>query len=62
VLRRKEVSAVLVGATKPEQVVENAKASDVNLSKTTLDEIEAILDNTPVWPRTYRPNVFYEEE
>ncbi|MHA2071055.1 MAG: aldo/keto reductase family protein, partial [Candidatus Thorarchaeota archaeon] len=31
VLRRKEVSAVLVGATKPEQVVENAKASDVNL-------------------------------
>jgi len=61
ILRRKEISAVLVGATKPEHVVENTKASDVNLSSTTLDEIEAILDNAPEWPRTYRPNIFYEE-
>jgi voltage-dependent potassium channel beta subunit len=62
ILRRPEISAVLMGATKPEQVIENAGASDVSLSKTTLDEIEAILNNPPEWPRTYRPNVFNEED
>ncbi|MHA2066512.1 MAG: aldo/keto reductase family protein [Candidatus Thorarchaeota archaeon] len=62
ILRRKEISAVLIGATKPEQVVENAMASDVNLSKATLDEIESILDNAPIWPRTYTPNVIHEED
>lgn len=58
ILRRPEVSAVLIGATNPEQVIENAGASDANLSKTTLDEIETILNNAPEWPRTYAPNVF----
>ncbi|MFW9913066.1 MAG: aldo/keto reductase, partial [Candidatus Thorarchaeota archaeon] len=62
ILRRPEISAVLIGATKPEQVIENAGASDVSLSKTTLDEIEAILDNAPYWPRTYSPNVYHEED
>ncbi|MHA2020983.1 MAG: aldo/keto reductase family protein [Candidatus Thorarchaeota archaeon] len=61
ILRRPEVSAALIGATKPEQVIENAEASDITLSKTTLDEIESILDNAPHWPRTYTPNLFYEE-
>ncbi|MFW9803118.1 MAG: aldo/keto reductase family protein [Candidatus Thorarchaeota archaeon] len=61
ILRRKEISAVLVGATKLGQIAENTKASDVTLSNTTLDEIEAILDNAPEWPRTYRPNVYHEE-
>ncbi len=60
ILRRPEISAVLIGATKPDHVIENVKASDVVLTKPTLDEIEDILDNTPEWPRTYAPNIFDE--
>ncbi len=62
ILRRPEISAVLIGATKPEHVIENVKASDVNLTASTLDEIEVILDNAPEWPKTYDPNIFYEEK
>lgn len=62
VLRRPEVSAALVGATRPEQVIENVKASDVHLSTETLDEIEIILNNTPQWPYPYNPNIFYEDK
>ncbi|MFW9850235.1 MAG: aldo/keto reductase family protein [Candidatus Thorarchaeota archaeon] len=60
ILRKPEISAVLIGATKPDHVIENVKASDVVLTKPTLDEIEDILDNTPEWPRTYVPNIFDE--
>ena len=62
ILRRPEISAALVGATRPSHVEENVKASDVNLTSTTLEEIEQILDNKPEWPRTYAPNLFHEEE
>jgi len=62
VLRRPEVSAALVGATKPEHVIENVRASDVSLSKNTLDEIESILNNAPKWPYPYHPNSFYEDK
>jgi voltage-dependent potassium channel beta subunit len=62
ILRRPEISATLVGATKPEHVEENVKGSDVNLTSTTLEEIEQILDNKPEWPRTYAPNLFHEED
>ncbi|MFW9975668.1 MAG: aldo/keto reductase family protein [Candidatus Thorarchaeota archaeon] len=62
VLRRPEISAALVGATKPEHVIENVGASDVTLSKNTLDEIEGILNNTPELPAPYRPNIFYEDK
>jgi voltage-dependent potassium channel beta subunit len=61
ILRRSEISAVLIGATKPDHVIENVKASNLTLSKTTLDEIESILDNTPQWPRTYAPNIYDEK-
>lgn len=61
ILRRPEISAALVGATKPEHVIENVKASDVRLSHSTLEEIELILDNKPQWPRTYAPNLPFEE-
>jgi aryl-alcohol dehydrogenase-like predicted oxidoreductase len=53
VLRRPEVASAIVGASRPEQVFDNAKASDVDLDDDTIaamDEIlepVAILDPTP---------------
>jgi aryl-alcohol dehydrogenase-like predicted oxidoreductase len=41
VLRRPEVSAAIIGATRPEQVEENAKASGVKLADDVLARIEA---------------------
>jgi voltage-dependent potassium channel beta subunit len=41
-LRRTSVSSVIVGATRPAQVVENAKASDVKLTSEALDQIERL--------------------
>jgi aryl-alcohol dehydrogenase-like predicted oxidoreductase len=43
VLRRPEVSSAIVGATRPEQVEENARASGVKLDPGTLGRIEAAL-------------------
>ncbi|MHA1302492.1 MAG: aldo/keto reductase family protein [Candidatus Heimdallarchaeaceae archaeon] len=62
ILRRKEISATIIGATKPEHVIENVKASDVLLSKDIIDQIEEILDNKPEWPLTYGPNIYFEDE
>ncbi len=62
VLRRSEVSSAIVGATKPEHVMDNVTASDVNLSKTTIEEIEEVLDNTPEWPQNYAPNIYYKDK
>jgi voltage-dependent potassium channel beta subunit len=62
VLRRPEISAALVGATKPEHVIENVAASDVTLSKDTLEQIEEILDNDPEWPSNYSPNIYYQDK
>jgi len=61
ILRRPEISAAIVGATKPEHVIESAGASDVKLSKEVLDQIEVVLDNTPQWPPTYEPNIYFED-
>ncbi|MFW9960653.1 MAG: aldo/keto reductase family protein [Candidatus Thorarchaeota archaeon] len=61
ILRRPEISAAIVGATKPEHVIESAGASDVNLSKEVLDQIEVVLDNAPQWPPTYEPNIYFED-
>jgi len=38
------------------------KASDVELSKDTLSQIEEILDNEPEWPLTYKPNYYYKDK
>ncbi|GGG09545.1 voltage-gated potassium channel [Paenibacillus albidus] len=43
VLRQPGVSSAIIGATKPEQVLENAKAVDTVLSPDTLQQIEEIL-------------------
>jgi len=43
VLARPEVTSALIGATRPEQVVENVKAAGVKLSAEDLKEIDTIL-------------------
>ncbi len=47
VLQRPEISSTIMGASKPEQVISNAAASEVTLSKNVLQRIEEILDNKP---------------
>ena len=46
-LRKSEISSIITGASKPEQVESNAKASDISLTKEILEKIEQILDNKP---------------
>ena len=48
ILRQPNVSSALIGASRPEQVVENAAASDVVLDEPTLQHIASIIDNEPV--------------
>lgn len=43
ILRQENVASALVGASRPEQVEENCKASDVELSENVLENIENIL-------------------
>ena len=47
ILRKQEVSCAIIGATDPKQVEENVAATDINLDRATLKEIEKILDNKP---------------
>ncbi len=47
VLRRPEVSSAIIGASKPQQIIENVKAVDVVLDEEVLERIEAILGNAP---------------
>ena len=55
ILRRSEISSVITGATTPEQVLENVKASEIKLEKDTLQQIEEILSNAPIFPGPYAP-------
>ena len=43
ILRRPEISSVITGASRPEQVEENVRASGVKLDEDVLAEIEKIL-------------------
>jgi aryl-alcohol dehydrogenase-like predicted oxidoreductase len=56
VLRRPEVASAIVGATRPEQVHANAKASGIQLTPDTLAAIEEALGDTPVQEPTLAPN------
>ncbi|MEO6588253.1 MAG: aldo/keto reductase family protein [Pyrinomonadaceae bacterium] len=47
VLRDKRVSSAIIGATKPEQIKDNAKASGIKLSAETLAKIDKILAEIP---------------
>jgi len=46
-LRRRGISAVITGATKPEHVESNVEAAGVKLTPDVLEEIEGILGNAP---------------
>jgi aryl-alcohol dehydrogenase-like predicted oxidoreductase len=48
VLRRDEVASAIIGASRPEQVYENAPASEVQLSADTLAAIDEALDGIAV--------------
>jgi voltage-dependent potassium channel beta subunit len=61
ILRRSEISAAIVGATRPEHVIESVGASDVELSDDILEQIEEVLDNKPEWPPTYEPNIYHKD-
>ncbi len=43
ILRQENVASALVGASRPEQIEENAKASGITLSQETLAKTEEIL-------------------
>ncbi|MFN8445784.1 MAG: aldo/keto reductase family protein [Caldilineaceae bacterium] len=43
ILRRPELSSAIIGASKPEQVIENVKAADVTLGEEVVAKIEEIL-------------------
>ena len=43
VLRRPEVAAAIVGARRPQQILETAPASDWNLNKEDIEQIEQLL-------------------
>lgn len=47
ILHREEMSCVITGATRPEHVESNVKASEVTLDNDILNQVEEILDNKP---------------
>jgi aryl-alcohol dehydrogenase-like predicted oxidoreductase len=47
-LRQKNLASVIIGASRPEQVFSNVKASGVELSQDTLDAIDEALDGVTV--------------
>jgi aryl-alcohol dehydrogenase-like predicted oxidoreductase len=55
VLRRPELASAIIGATRPEQVHANARASGVQLTPDTLAAIEEALGDTPVKQPTLAP-------
>ena len=55
VLRRPELASAIVGASRPEQVHANAKASGIELSPDTLAAIDAALGDAPVRQPTPAP-------
>jgi aryl-alcohol dehydrogenase-like predicted oxidoreductase len=58
VLREDNVAAAIIGATRPEQVEDNAAASGVELDAATLERIDEILGDSVSWegPASARPS------
>ena len=48
VLRQQNVASAIIGATRPEQVHQNAEASGVKLDQNTLGDIDDALDGVTV--------------
>jgi aryl-alcohol dehydrogenase-like predicted oxidoreductase len=55
VLRRPELASAIVGASRPEQVHANAKASGIELTTDTLAAIDEALGDVPVTQPTLAP-------
>ena len=55
VLRRPELASAIIGASRPEQVHANAKASGIELGSDTLDAIDEALGDAPVMEPTLAP-------
>jgi aryl-alcohol dehydrogenase-like predicted oxidoreductase len=55
VLRRPELASAIVGASRPEQVHANAKASGIELSQDTLAAVDEALGDVPVKEATLAP-------
>jgi aryl-alcohol dehydrogenase-like predicted oxidoreductase len=49
ILRRPEVASAIIGASRPEQVMENIKAAEINLSSDVLEAIDEALGTAPVY-------------
>ena len=49
VLRRSEVTSAIIGASRPEQIAENARAVGVKLPQDVLDRIEQVVGPVVVW-------------
>jgi aryl-alcohol dehydrogenase-like predicted oxidoreductase len=49
VLREENVASAIIGATRPEQVEDNAAASGVELDAATLERIDEILGDSVRW-------------
>ena len=47
ILRKKQITSVITGASKPEQLLSNVKASEIELDDDVLEKIEKILDYKP---------------
>ena len=55
VLRHPELASAIVGASRPEQVYANAKASGIELTPDTLEAIDGALGDAPVKEPTLAP-------
>lgn len=51
ILRKKQISSVITGASKPEQLLNNVKASGLTLSEDVIRRIDEILDYHPFFRR-----------
>lgn len=51
VLRQPAVSSAIIGASRPEQILENIKASEITLSEDVLHQIDEILDGIASYER-----------
>ena len=51
ILRKKQITSVITGASKPEQLLSNVKASGLELNESVLERIDAILDYKPFFRR-----------
>lgn len=51
ILRQPDVSSAIIGASRPEQILENIKASEITLSEDVLSRIDEILDGVASYDR-----------